>query len=84
MVIVPVCSGSSDDETVGFDEEHEGPDEVGDVEAKENLDGGSDLEVLERILVFSGGGGAERVEAESLEHPQGQKRNSDHKYYDRQ
>jgi hypothetical protein len=69
MMIVPVGCRSSDNETVSFDEKHQSPDQICDMESEENLYGGSHLEVLEGILMFLVDWGSEGVKSQCLEHP---------------
>ena len=84
MFVVPVGGCSSDDETVGLDQEHEGPDQVDDMDDEKDLDGGGDLEMLERILMHGSHWLSQGVESCCLEKPQHQESDRDEEHHDRQ
>lgn len=70
MLIIPVGGGSSNDESVGLNEEHQGPDQVDNVEGEKYFHETCYVEMLEGILVLAGGRSAQGVETYDLEEPE--------------
>ena len=69
FVVVPTSGSTTDDESVGLDQEHQGPEQEENMEAEEHLQPGSDMEMSEWILMRSGVGRSQGVESQSLKHP---------------
>lgn len=55
MLIIPVGGGSSNDESVSLNEEHQGPDEVDNMEGEEYFHETCYVEMLEGVLMLAGG-----------------------------